>query len=125
MLESARVIPFVPSTDLERSRQFYEAVLGLSVAETSPYAFALRTGGTTLRLTKVDELRPQPFTVLGWAVPAIHEAVAELAGRGVEFTRYDGMGQDPDGVWTAPGGAMVAWFSDPDGNTLSLTQFPD
>jgi len=76
-----------------------------------------------LRVTKVEDLRPQPFTVFGFAVDDIAVEMDRLAAGGVEFNRYDGFGQDPAGVWTAPGGDRVAWFADPDGNTLSLTQF--
>jgi predicted enzyme related to lactoylglutathione lyase len=65
-----------------------------------------------------------PYTVLGWTVADIEAAVDELAGRGVTFNRYDGMGQDDRGIWTAPGGARIAWFKDPDGNTLSVSQNP-
>lgn len=73
-------------------------------------------------MTPVEFAAQAPYTVLGWAVPDIAEAVAALAQRGVAFTRYDGMAQDELGVWTAPGGAKVAWFRDPDGNTLSISQ---
>lgn len=125
MLASAAVIGFVPSTDLERSQLFYGEVLGFTVEETTPFACVLRAGRTRtmIRLTRVDQLSPQPFTVLGWQVPDIRRAVRSLVERGVEFTRYPGIAQDADGVWTTPNGDSVAWFSDPDGNTLSLTQF--
>jgi hypothetical protein len=73
---------------------------------------------------QVGELTPQPLTVFGWVVAAIHETIAGLGGHGVEFVRYEGMGQDSACVWSAPGGAQVAWFRDPDGNVLSLTQLP-
>ncbi len=125
MLGSASIIVFVPAADLARSRRFYEETLGLTVDEVTPFACLLRAGDTMLRITKVGELRPQPFTVAGWAVPEIRPLVRDLAARGVQFTRYDGMGQDADGVWATPGGDLVAWFTDPDGNTLSLTQFAD
>ena len=92
MLGSAPVMAFVPSTDLQRSRQFYEGKLGLAVAEVTPFACVLRTGGTMLRITKVGDLRPQPFTILGWTVPDIRHVVGNLAARDVEFTRYPGMG---------------------------------
>ncbi len=107
----------------DRARAFYEGVLGLTVDEVNGFACVLRGGGTMLRVTKVDELTPQPFTVLGWIVADIHGRVGELTARGVEFLRFDGMDQDPAGVWTAPGGGLIGWFHDPDGNTLSLTQF--
>lgn len=124
MLESALPVAFIPSTGLGPAREFYEGALGLPVQDVSDFACVFRVGPITLRVTKVGELAPPPFTVFGWEVAAIHETVAGLAGRGVEFIRYEGMDQDPAGVWTAPGGAQVAWFRDPDGNLLSLTQLP-
>jgi catechol 2,3-dioxygenase-like lactoylglutathione lyase family enzyme len=123
MLGAANVIAFLPSIHLERSRRFYADSLGLTVEELTPYACVVRAGQTMIRITKVDELRPQPFTVLGWEVTDIRREVDELTVRGVEFTRYDGVDQDAAGIWLAPGGDAIAWFRDPDGNTLSLTQF--
>jgi catechol 2,3-dioxygenase-like lactoylglutathione lyase family enzyme len=122
MLASRTPIAFLPSTDLERSRQFFADRLGLAVEEVTPFACVLRAGTTTLRVTKVDQLRPQPFTVFGWQVPDIRAVLADLDDAGIRCVRYDGMDQDPDGVWTTPGGDRIAWFLDPDGNTLSLTQ---
>jgi catechol 2,3-dioxygenase-like lactoylglutathione lyase family enzyme len=123
MLESARAVAFVSATDLGRARDFYGGTLGLEVQDVSGFACVFRAGGATLRVTLVGELSPQPFTVFGWEVGAITETMAALAARGVEFLRYEGMEQDPAGVWTTPGGDRVAWFRDPDGNVLSLTQF--
>ena len=122
MLESAHAVAFVSATDLARARDFYEGTLGLEVQEISGFACVFRTGGATLRVTLVGELSPQPFTVFGWEVGAIADTMAGLAARGVEFARFEGMDQDPAGVWTTPGGDRVAWFRDPDGNVLSLTQ---
>lgn len=122
MLGSAPVTAFVPAADLERARRFYKGTLGLTVEDITPFACAVRGGGTMVRITKVDEPRPQPFTILGWEVDDIRGTVRDLAARGVTFTRYDGMDQDELGVWRSPGGAEVAWFTDPDGNTLSLTR---
>ena len=124
MLTSALAIAFVPSIDLERSRDFYVDTLGLAQIEMTPFALVLRTGGDTmLRVTRVDELRVQPFTVFGWAVDDIGATAAELAGLGIACVRYEGMDQDDAGVWRTPAGDAIAWFRDPDGNTLSLTQF--
>ena len=123
MLGAASPIAFLPSTDLDRARRFFVDRLGLAVEEVTSFACVLHAGTTMLRVTKVDALNPQPFTVFGWRVGDIHATVAELAAAGISFLRYDGMGQDPAGVWTTPGGDMVAWFQDPDRNTLSLTQF--
>src|SRR5664279_1339956 len=125
MLDSATAIAFLPSTDLDRSRTFFADLLGLVVQEVTPFACVLSAGGTMLRVTRVDDLRPQPFTVFGWDVPELRAEVAALVAAGLEFTRYDGIDQDADGVWSTPGGDLVAWFRDPDGNTLSLTQFAD
>jgi hypothetical protein len=80
-------------------------------------------GGASLRISAVGEFVPAPYTVLGWCVGDIAAAVRWLAGRGVRVHRYDGLGQDDLGIWKAPGGDQVAWFADPAGNTLSITQF--
>jgi predicted enzyme related to lactoylglutathione lyase len=117
------LIAFVPATDLDRARMFYEGTLGLAFESESPFACVFRAGGTMLRVTKVDTLTPQPFTVLGWAVADIGKEVRDLTSAGVRFARFDGMDQDELGVWTTPDGSKVAWFTDPDGNTLSLTEF--
>ncbi len=123
MLESCELIAFAAATDLDRARAFYEGVLGLTVTERSDFACVFDAGGTMLRVTAVPAVTPAGYTVLGWRVTGITAVVRELAAKGVTFLRFDGMDQDTDGVWTAPGGDRVAWFTDPDGNTLSLTEF--
>jgi catechol 2,3-dioxygenase-like lactoylglutathione lyase family enzyme len=123
MLSTDSVVAFVPVTDLDRSADFFGGILGLEVTEISSFACVLRGGGTTIRITKVDQLRPQPFTVLGWTVADINRVVTGLTEAGVQFIRYPGMDQDDLGIWTTPGGDQVAWFTDPDRNVLSLTQF--
>jgi catechol 2,3-dioxygenase-like lactoylglutathione lyase family enzyme len=122
MLTSAHLVAFVPSTDLDRSRAFYEGVLGLTVSDQDGFAVVIRTDALTVRITNVGPtLSAQPFTVLGWQVDDVPAQVAELTARGVEFLRPEGLdGLDEAGVWTAPDGTEVAWFKDPDGNTLSL-----
>ena len=105
------------------ARTFYVDVLGLTLTDESPYAATVDAGGTMLRLTLVDDLRPQPFTVAGWTVADMRATITALEAGGVRFLRYDGFEQDDLGVWTTPGGDEVAWFADPDGNTLSLTHF--
>jgi catechol 2,3-dioxygenase-like lactoylglutathione lyase family enzyme len=123
VLADAPFIGFIPARDLAAARAFYEGTLGLRVVEDTPFALVLDAAGTMLRVTLVPGHTAGPFTVAGWNVPDIGAAVRDLAGRGVQFARYDGMTQDDLGVWTAPGGDLVAWFQDPDGNTLSLTAF--
>ena len=121
-LRDGELVAFVPTADLERSHAFYGGVLGLARIEASPFANAYDAHGTQLRVTRVDAPPAAPFTVLGWSVPDVAAAIDALAARGVAFELYDGMAQDEAGVWTAPSGAKVAWFKDPDGNTLSLSQ---
>jgi catechol 2,3-dioxygenase-like lactoylglutathione lyase family enzyme len=123
MLESSDVIAFAAATDLDRARAFYQRTLGLTVTEQNDFACVLDAHGTMLRVTAVPKVSPAGYTVLGWRVTDITATVRDLAARGVEFRRYEGMDQDGDGIWTAPGGDQVAWFPDPDGNLLSLTQF--
>jgi catechol 2,3-dioxygenase-like lactoylglutathione lyase family enzyme len=122
MLDSSDLVAFVAATDLRRARAFYEQKLGLRVLEHNDFACVVDANGTMLRVTKVPEVARAGYTVLGWRVRDIAASVRDLAARGVTFLRYDGMSQDQDGIWTAPSGARVAWFADPDGNTLSLTQ---
>jgi catechol 2,3-dioxygenase-like lactoylglutathione lyase family enzyme len=118
----AKLIAFCATVDDKRARAFYEDVVGLKFVEDSPYAVVFDAWGTALRIQKVDKLTPHPFTQLGFAVDDIRAAVKELKGRGVVFQRIGLPGQDDDGVWASPAGAFVAWFKDPDGNTLSLTE---
>ena len=121
-LRGAGLVGFVGSSDLSRSRAFYEAVLGLAVVHDNAYACVFDVAGTTLRITAVSEAVVAPYTVLGWQVDDIDTTVDGLRARGVTFTIYPGMDQDDRGIWTAPSGGRIAWFFDPDGHTLSLTQ---
>lgn len=121
-LRSEPVVAFVPATDLKRASSFYADVLGLQFVEQTAFACVFWAGRTQLRVTEAASFHPQPFTVLGWAVSDIRATLTALADRGVATERYPGLAQDPDGVWTTPGGDQVAWFKDPDGNLLSLTQ---
>jgi catechol 2,3-dioxygenase-like lactoylglutathione lyase family enzyme len=123
VLPDAPFVGFIPVRDLATARVFYSAMLGLRVVADTPYALVFDAGGTMLRVTPVPGHSAQSFTVAGWSVPDIGAEVSALARNGVEFTRYDGMMQDDCGVWTSPSGDRVAWFKDPDGNNLSLTEF--
>lgn len=97
--------------------------MGLRFVADEPYALVFDANGVMLRVSKTQSLDPAPHTVLGWSVGDIQATVAALARKGVAFERYDVLTQDAAGVWTSPGGVRVAWFKDPDGNLLSLTQF--
>jgi len=122
MLANNPIIAFIPTRDGARSRTFYEGVLGLRFVSDDAFALVMDANGTMLRIVHVADFTPFPFTILGWQVEDIHASVAELTAKGLHFTRYEFLNQSPDRVWTAPGGAKVAWFLDPDGNTLSLSQ---
>src|ERR1700729_2836502 len=124
MLGDADLVAFVPTRDLTVARQFYEQVLGLRVVDDSEFAVVYDANGTRLRVARVDQVTIAPYTVLGWRVDNIAARLAMFRRAGVTPKRYDGMQQDEDGIWTAPSGTRVAWFSDPDGNTLSLEQPP-
>lgn len=123
MLESSDVVAFAAAADLPRARAFYEQKLGLPVVEQNDFACVFGANGTMLRVTAVPAVSRAGYTVLGWRVTDIEATVRGLTAKGVVFNRYDSMNQDENGIWTTPGGEQVAWFADPDGNTLSLTQF--
>jgi len=122
MLGSTRIMAFIPTRDATKARAFYEGLLGLRLVSEDQFALVLDANGIMVRVTKVPEFKPQQFTILGWAVPNVEQAVSGLQERGVNFERYGFEGQDDRGIWAAPGGAKVAWFKDPDGNVLSVSQ---
>jgi catechol 2,3-dioxygenase-like lactoylglutathione lyase family enzyme len=116
-------IVFLATANAERSRAFYEGVLGLAFVADEPPALVFRVGDRMLRIQKVERVVAAPYTALGWAVSDIRKTVRDLRSAGVTFQRYQGMNQDDDGIWQTPSGALIAWFQDPDGHVLSLTQF--
>jgi catechol 2,3-dioxygenase-like lactoylglutathione lyase family enzyme len=122
VLDSSDLVAFVATTDLARARNFYRDSLGLHLLADTPFACVFDAHGTVLRVTLVGEVASAPYTVLGWSVADINLSVEGLRSKGVQTERYQGIEQDTLGVWVAPGGDRVAWFKDPDGNTLSLTE---
>ncbi len=122
MLASAKVVSFVATSDAARAKAFYGGVLGLRLISEDGFAVVFDANGTTLRVGIVPELVLAPYTVLGWGVDDIAAAVRGLTAAGVQFERYSFLQQDDLGIWSAPGGAKVAWFKDLDGNVLSLSQ---
>jgi catechol 2,3-dioxygenase-like lactoylglutathione lyase family enzyme len=120
------IVGFVTIVDVARAKDFYRDTLGLRlVSEEPPFALVFDANGIMLRLGMGKELPPAYGTVLGWQVPDIIAAVQELEQAGVRFERYPQMKQDELGIWTSPTGAKVAWFKDPDGNILSLSEHPE
>ena len=75
-----------------------------------------------LRVQIVEDIAPAPNTAHGWQVADIAREMANLAAKGVTFRNFEHLPQDERGVWTTPDGARIAWFTDPSGNILSLTQ---
>ena len=122
MLHSRQIIAFVPTKHVNEARAFYKEVLGLRFVSEDSFALVFDTNGTMLRVSVVPDFKPHPFTILGWQVPNIQEAVSDLHAKGVTFEHFGFTEQDVQGIWSAPGGAKVAWFKDPDGSVLSLTQ---
>ena len=124
MLSVTKIIAFVPTKDAKQARTFYEGVLGLRFVSEDQFALVLDANGIMVRVAVVPEFKPQQFTIVGWEVADIKKEVARLQAKGIRFEKYDMKGQDEQGIWVSPSGARVAWFKDPDGNVLSLTQFP-
>lgn len=125
MLQNEKVVAFVPIRDADRARVFYRDTLGLRLVSEDRFAVVFDANGTPLRATLAGDFQSQPFTVLGWEVANVAAAARRLSGAGVRFERFPGMEQDELGIWSAPGGARVTWFRDPDGNVLSITQMPE
>ena len=125
-LSKYKIIGFITIVDVARAKEFYRDTLGLRlVSEEPPYALVFDANGIMLRLGMGKERAPFPGTVLGWQVPDASAAVRNLEQSGVRFERYDQMKQDAQGIWTTPTGAKVAWFKDPDGNILSISEHPE
>jgi catechol 2,3-dioxygenase-like lactoylglutathione lyase family enzyme len=121
MLGSIDIVAFVPTKDTEKARAFYEGVLGLRFVKDDGFALVLDANGIMVRVAKA-EFTPAQFTILGWQVDDIEKMVTRLQGKGVQFERFGFFEQDELGIWTAPTGDKVAWFKDPDGNVLSVSQ---
>jgi catechol 2,3-dioxygenase-like lactoylglutathione lyase family enzyme len=121
-LGSAKLVAFVTVSNATRARAFYRDVLGLRLVSEDNFALVFDANGTMLRVAIAAHVTAAPYTALGWEVADIAATVRELAAAGVQFERYPGMQQDDLGIWQSPSGARVAWFKDPDGNTLSVSQ---
>jgi catechol 2,3-dioxygenase-like lactoylglutathione lyase family enzyme len=123
MLEDAPLIAFVTVTDATRARHFYCNLLGLELISETPFALEFDCAGTMLRVALANHAAAAPYTVLGWRVADIRATVEAIGNAGVRIETFEGLDQSEDGVWRSPSGAQVAWFKDPDGNLLSVTEF--
>lgn len=124
-MTNSKIICFVATLDAVNARKFYESILELNCVSEDSFAIVFDVNGTMLRVQKVHEFTPAKYTVLGWEVADIAARIRELTKKGIRFERFTGLPQDELGVWTSPAGAQIAWFKDPDGNILSLTQFAE
>jgi predicted enzyme related to lactoylglutathione lyase len=122
MLSDNSIMAFVPTKDPARARAFYENVLGLRFLSDDGFAVVMQAKNNKIRIVKMKDFTPAQYTILGWEVPDITSAVQELTRRGVVFSRYGSIPQDELGIWTTPDNSKVAWFNDPDGNVLSVSQ---
>ena len=124
MIFNGKVVAFLPTKDAGKARVFYESVLGMRFISDDHFALVMDADGTMIRIVRMGEFTPAPFTILGWEVTSIETAVGRMSSAGVTFERFGLPGQGEDGIWNAPGGARVAWFKDPDGNVLSVSEHP-
>jgi catechol 2,3-dioxygenase-like lactoylglutathione lyase family enzyme len=122
MLGSTNIVAFVPTKDSEKARAFYEGVLGLRFVKDDGFAMVLDANGIMIRVAKVPQFTPAQFTILGWQVKDIEKVAQELQKKGVHFEIFGFFKQDELGIWTAPTGDKVAWFKDPDGNVLGVSE---
>lgn len=122
MLGSTNIVAFVPTRDAGKARAFYEGVLGLRFVKDDGFAMVLDANGIMIRVAKAPQFTPAQFTILGWQVSEIENVVRGLQKKGVQFEIFGFFKQDDLGIWTAPTGDKVAWFKDPDGNILSVSQ---
>lgn len=122
MLTTARMVGFVPTSDYEKARSFYEGKLGFQFLSLDQYALVMKVGGHMVRISKIPDFTPRQGTILGWEVENIESAASWLRDRGVILEKYPFVQDRELGIWTTPTGEKVAWFKDPDGNILSVSQ---
>jgi catechol 2,3-dioxygenase-like lactoylglutathione lyase family enzyme len=122
MLSASKIIGFVPTKDSQKARGFYEGKLGFQFVSDDPFALVVKAGETMIRVVKAQDFTPTPYTVMGWEVSDIEAVVGWLQARGVAMEKYPFVEDRDRGIWTAPTGDKVAWFKDPDGNVLSVSQ---
>jgi Glyoxalase/Bleomycin resistance protein/Dioxygenase superfamily. len=121
MFLNQRLKAFVSTTQPDKAREFYTKKLGLKLLSEDSFGLEFEANGAHLRISFVEKLTPQPFTVLGWDTTDIVSTIKVLNEKGISFERYAFIEQDDSAIWTAPGGTKVAWFKDPDGNLLSVS----
>lgn len=124
MLQEPKITALLPTTNPEQSKEFFKNTLGLKLVSEDPYGIEFEGLGSNLRISVVPKFTPHQFAVLGFKIEEINFQVKALTDNGVKFEKYKALNQNELGVWISPGKAKIAWFKDPDGNLLSLTQYP-
>jgi catechol 2,3-dioxygenase-like lactoylglutathione lyase family enzyme len=119
---NGNMIGFVLTKDYAKARAFFEGKLGFQFVSQDQFALVMKAGGNMIRIPKVPDFTPLQSTVLGWEVQDIEAVVKSLAGQGVTFEKYPFVQDRELGIWTTPNGDKVAWFKDPDGNVLSVSE---
>ena len=122
MLASGKLVGFVPTKNSKRAREFYEGKLGFKFVSDDQFALVMQAGKSMIRIVKGAKFTPAQYTVMGWEVTDVEAMVKWLNKRGVTFEKYPFVEDQKLGIWTTPNGDKVAWFKDPDGNVLSLSQ---
>jgi catechol 2,3-dioxygenase-like lactoylglutathione lyase family enzyme len=122
MLADMNMVGFLLTRDYEKSRAFYEGTLGFEFVSLDQFALVMQAGKSMIRIVKVPTFTPLQSTVLGWQVENIEAIIDWLVKRGVVFDKYPFVQDKERGIWTAPGGSKIAWFKDPDGNVLSVSE---
>jgi len=122
MLSESKLVGFVPTRDSQKARAFYQDKLGFQFVSDDPFALVMKAGESMIRIAKASDFTPAQYTVMGWEVRDIETVVRWLAKRGVAFEKYPFVQDRELGIWTTPNGDKVAWFKDPDGNVLSVSQ---
>jgi catechol 2,3-dioxygenase-like lactoylglutathione lyase family enzyme len=122
MLETGKLMGFLFTKDYDQARAFFEGKLGFQTIRLDTFALVMKAGESTIRISKVPDFTPAPGTVLGWQVLDIRATVLWLKDRGITCEKYPFVQDQELGIWTTPSGDKVAWFKDPDGNVLSVSQ---
>lgn len=122
MLAKGKLVGFVPTKDYDAARAFYEKKLEFQFVSLDQFALVMRIGGHMIRIVKMPNFTPLQGTILGWEVEDIVAVVQWLSTRGVIPEKYPFVQDKELGIWTTPNGDKVAWFKDPDGNILSVSQ---
>ncbi len=122
MLAFGKIVGFLLTKDYDKARAFFEGALGFQFVSVDQYALVMNAGGTTIRISKAPDFTPARSTILGWEVQNIEAVVTWLKNRGITFEKYPFVQDRELGIWTTPTGDKVAWFKDPDGNVLSVSQ---